>query len=123
MAYTEILNKAYDLADEIKQSHEYKEMLRLNEVIKSEYKEILKNYHKTFEKFDEVLILGGKYHPDFKKVSKAYQEAKIELYEKEEVKTYFKYERKINELLKEISDEIFSSVSKYYKEGGSCSWL
>ena len=41
----------------------------------------------------------------------------------EEVKKYFEYETKINELLSSLSEEICSTVSKYSKKGGSCSWI
>lgn len=123
MSYTEIINITYDLADELKESFEYKEMIRLDIVIKSKYKEELKAYQKSFLKFDEVFTQGGKYHPDFKEVSKKYRLAKEVLFNKEEVKTYFELESKINEILGSISEEVCNTVSKYYSKGGTCSWL
>ncbi len=123
MAYTKIINITYDLADELKESFYYKEMIKLDEIIKTKYKEELKEYHKAFIKFDEVYTYGNTYHPDYKKVISEYQQAKKELFSKEEVKKYFEYERKINEILGSLSDEICNAVSKYSNKGGSCSWF
>lgn len=123
MAYTKIINKTYDLADELKQSFYYQEMIRLDQIIKTKYKKELQSYKENFSKFDEVYSQGGKYHPDFKKVSKDYADAKKELFSKLEVKQYFEYETKINDLLEKISNEICGSISKHYNKGGTCSWL
>ena len=76
MAYTKIINKAYDLADELKETEIYQEMKRLDELIKRKYERELKEYHETFIKFEEVYNVGGIYHPDFKRVSLAYKEKK-----------------------------------------------
>ena len=122
MAYTNIIIKAYDLADELKKSFPYKELKRLDKVIKIKYKKELKEYLETFKIFDDVYSTGGTYHPNFKKASENYRLKKEILFNKKEVKDYFKYESEINEYLKELSNEIFSSVSNYSKiEGGVCS--
>lgn len=121
MAYTKIINKAYDLADELKETEIYQEMKRLDELIKRKYERELKEYHETFIKFEEVYNVGGIYHPDFKRVSLAYKEKKELLFSKEEVKEYFILEGKMNELLKEISQEITSNASNYQEfKGGIC---
>lgn len=123
MAYTKIINKAYDLADELKKTPVYLEMKRLNELIKTKYKKELNDYQKVFSRFDEILNTGGVYHPDFKEVNSLYSEVKTILYSKEEVKEYFKNEQKMNEILKEIADEISLSVSNYKDfKGGFCKW-
>lgn len=124
MAYTNIITKAYDLADELKQSFMCQEIKRLDKVIKTKYQVELKEYQEAFKKFDDVYSTGGTYHPDFKMVSRDYRLKKEKLFNKQEVKDYFKYENEINDYLRELSDEIFSSVSKYYKiKGGVCSWI
>lgn len=124
MAYTNIIIKAYDLVDELKQSFHYQELRRLDKVIKTKYKKELKEYLETFKTFNEVYNTGGTYHPDFKKASKEYRLKKEVLFKKEEVIDYFKYESLINAYLKELSDEIVSSVSNYSNlEGGVCSWI
>lgn len=123
MAYTQIINKAYDLAEELKASPYYQKMVSLDQAIKEQYAKEMADYQKTFQKFDEVFSAGGNYHPDFKKVSSAYQAAKEKLFNKEEVKEYFLNERKLNEILEEISKEITESVSNYNDlKGGVCSW-
>lgn len=121
MAYTEIINKAYDLADELKESKTYQEMKRLDNLIKDKYKIELKQYQDAFLKFDEVFNTGGTYHPDFKEVSNIYRKRKEVLFNKEEVKQYFKYEKEMNKLLNEISNEITNSLSNYKEfKGGIC---
>lgn len=124
MAYTEILIKTYDLADELKESKLYQEIIRLDNLIKEKYQEELKAYKEAFNKFDECFSTGGKYHPDFKDVSKTYQATKEILFSKEEVKAYFLNESKLNEILKEIVIEIRNNVSNYEDlKGGVCSWI
>jgi|SRR5690554_4238842 len=121
MAYTKIINKTYDLADEIKNSELYQEMKKLDKIIKTKYKNELQEYQKTFLLFDEVFSTGGVYHPDFKEVSSKYKTAKETLFIKEEVRKYFACEQKLNEVLKEISDEIKNTVSSYNDfKGGYC---
>lgn len=123
MSYTKIINKAYDLADELKETDIYREMKRLDELIKTKYEKELKEYQKAFLKFDEVFNTGGVYHPDFKEVSALFSKIKTTLYNKEEVKEYFKKEQMMNEILKEIADEISFSVSNYKDfKGGFCKW-
>lgn len=123
MAYTKILNIAHDLATELKQSPTYLELKRLDDLIKTKYGDLLKEYKKTFHKFEVVFNEGGTYHPDFKSVSAAYILAKEALFKKEEVKLYFENEKKMNKYLKDLSDEIKVSISSYndYK-GGICPW-
>lgn len=113
MAYTKIINITYDLADELKTTETYQQMQKLDKIIKTKYKEELENYQQTFKKFDEVFSTGGVYHPDYENVSKPYLEAKKTLFTKEEVKLYFQNERKINKVLKEISDNIRKNITNY----------
>ncbi|NLN50630.1 MAG: hypothetical protein GX149_03280 [Acholeplasmataceae bacterium] len=124
MAYIEIYLKAYQLADELKKSYEYEELKQLNQLLEKKYHVEIENYQKAFQVFQRVLAEGGKYHPDFKEATTNYQEAKKELFEKSEVKKYFQCENRINDYLKELSDEIFKTVSCYYGiKGESCGWL
>lgn len=121
MSHTDIILKAYEVLDAFKETEDYKELLSLNKKIQDKYKQELESYHKHFKRFEEVFNTGGVYHPDFKEVSKAYQEMKITLFEKEEVKRYFLLERIINEKLSAFSSELMASVSNYYNQkGGAC---
>ncbi len=118
-----IIDLAYEVADEIKQSSPYQKMIALDKVIKEKYKNELEVYHKTFNQFDEACKIGLKYYPDAKKVTRAYQEAKTVLYEKDEVKQYFKYENQINDQLEKLSEDLLDAVSNYIKvKGAFCSW-
>lgn len=123
MAYTKILNKTYNLVDEIKKSPTYLKMVELDELIKEKYKNELLDYQNTFVKFDDVFSSGGTYHPNFIEISRAYKKAKEIFFNKEEVKLYFLCEKELNDLLNELSNEISNSVSNYSElKGGICSW-
>lgn len=116
MEYAKIIGLTYDMLDSYKASIEYQKLVELNQFIKTKYKEELETYLQAFKAFDEVFTIGP-YHPDFKEVSKKYQQAKITLFEKEEVKDYFKYERLINEKLEQLSKTINELIPS---EGTSC---
>lgn len=118
MSHTDIILKAYEVLDAFKETEDYKELQYLHEQIQHKYMIELKNYHTHFKRFEEVFNQGGTYHPDFKEVSRTYQETKIVLFEKEEVKRYFLLERTINEKLSAFSFELMASVSNYYNQKG-----
>ena len=64
-----ILEKTYDLANEIKDSKEYKRLLELDKLIKtdSELISLIESFNNVKLKYDEVTKYG-KYHPDLKRV-------------------------------------------------------
>ena len=111
MAYMEIITLTYQWLDELKASKDYQKMVELNNLIKTKYKKELKEYHTTFKQFEAVFKYGT-YHPDFKTVSKQYQQAKIALFETEEVKTYFELEKNINETLNKLSNALNDIIPK-----------
>lgn len=119
MGHTEIINKAHDLLDEYRNSEDFIELKRLNNIINTKYEQEKAMFKKTFKRFDEVFSTGGKYHPDFKEAASSYAKAKKELYEKEEVKQYFILEQRINTELEHFSTTLSNSVSSYFtKKGG-----
>ncbi len=126
---TDIVMKAYDVADEIKAQPNFKEMVRLNKLIDRLYPEEIKAFEKAKETYEEVMSTGGSYHPDFKKVTQALSQAKQTLYDKPEVKAYrdieFDFEKEINGFIFELSEKISDNIPSpnafgIVKKGGSC---
>lgn len=118
-----ILNQTYLLIDEIKNTNEYKTLIKLNSLILTKYRDEIKEYTKTFNIFNEAFKIGKDYYPNFKEVANNYSKAKTNLYEKEEVKKYFELENKINDKLDIISKELIKAVSNYSEvKGAICQW-
>lgn len=105
----DILKKVDELTLEIKAWPEFEELKRLEKQINLKYPNLIKKFKEAELKFEEVSKYKN-YHPDFKKVAKEFQKAKIELYEKKEVKAYFELsfdvERKIQNIINQIASKI-----------------
>ena len=67
----DIIEKTYDLVDEIKAKKSYVRLLELSKIIKSDLNihELIENFQRLNRKFEEVSKYG-KYHPDLKQVQK-----------------------------------------------------
>ncbi len=120
---TEILLKAYEVADEIKRSPDFTELLRLKKHIEENFKEESKAYQIANSKFGEIQVLGGQYHPDFKKTVLELASAKKTLFEKEEVKKYLSLEQKIQADLDDLSRVLASIVSSHVKAPNELGFL
>lgn len=112
----EIIEKTYELVDEIKGSEDYKKLQKLHKIIdtNSEIKELINIFKKYNDKYEEVSKYG-KYHPDLKKVQKQFSEAKTNLYSNKLVKEYKELENRIQKILDNISKELAIGVSKKIK--------
>ncbi|AIO19663.1 hypothetical protein KQ51_01789 [Candidatus Izimaplasma bacterium HR1] len=109
----EIIEKTYELVDEIKQKRKYKRLLELNKEIKKslQIQELINNFQNLNLKFEEVSKYG-KYHPDLKQVQIKFSEAKTNLYTNEIVKEYKELENILQQELDEISSELALNISK-----------
>ncbi len=109
----ETLNITYDLVDEIKSQNNYKRLLVLKEEIdeNSEIQDMIFNFNKMNEKYEEV-IKYGKYHPDLAKVQKEFSKTKELLYTNPVIKEYKTIEKEIQTQLDVISKEIALAISK-----------
>lgn len=110
--FTEIVLKTYDLVDEIKSSKVYVDLINLNKEIELKYEELLNEYHRKFEKFEEAFNIGP-YYPNYKEILKEYQSIKTKLYYKEEVRNYFKLEEELNKYLEDLMSNIFNNISTH----------
>ncbi len=126
---TEMILQAYNVLDEILADPMYLEIKRLDHYIGAHFQNEVETLRKTKSQYDLVMSEGGSYHPDFKATVKAYSEAKIILYSKEEVKKYFELEKEFQDQINDFLAELTQTVSSHIKtpnklgiiaKGGSC---
>ncbi|VEU81222.1 YlbF family regulator [Haploplasma axanthum] len=108
---TDLLLLAYDYVDEFKNKDYYQEYISLSKMIDDKYYDDLIKVNKIKEEYDAVLEYG-RYHPDFKDVTKKYSEAKKKLFEIDDIKRYFELDRIIEEEINEFLNKVTSSISE-----------
>lgn len=113
---TIILEKTYDLVDEIKGTTEYKRLLELDAVLKTDPNLIalIESFQKVKEKYEETSKYG-KYHPDLKGVQLELATIKEEVYTNAIIKEYKQLEKDLQNRLDKISKEIANCVSSKIK--------
>lgn len=111
-----ILEKTYDLVDEIKQTKEYNRLLELDKLLKTDPALIglIDSFNKIKGKYEEVSKYG-KYHPDLKRVQLELAGQKEEVYTNPIIKEYKQLEKDLQNRLDQISKEIANSVSSKIK--------
>jgi len=126
---TEIIMQAYETADEIVSDPRFKRIVTLNKLIDQLYPNEIKAFDEAKIKYDDVMSTGGKYHPDFKKVTKLLSETKAALYNQKEVLEYRQLEREFEQDLNTFIFDMTSKISEHIpspnafgliKKGGSC---
>ncbi|MDI6452927.1 YlbF family regulator [Peloplasma aerotolerans] len=126
---TDIIIQAYHVLDEIKGDSKYIEIKALDQLICKKYEKEIENFQKAKQNYDQVMTDGGGYHPDFKEAVKQFSDTKTILYNKDEVKQYFKVEKEFQDELNTFLFELTQSVSNHIKtpdkmgiikKGGSC---
>ena len=114
MRYFELCEKSSLFAKEIIDSNDFVELLRLKEEISKSIPELLENFKKAKEKYEEVIEYST-YHPDYKKVKMELVKAKEALYTNPLVIEYKRYEKIIQEKMNEASKEILNAISNNIK--------
>lgn len=117
-----VLNKVYDLVDEIKSKEEYIRLLELKKIMENDsfIVDLINKFNKCKVKFEEVSKYG-KHHPDLKKVKLELSNIKFEVFTNEIISEYKKLEKQIQKILDDVSRQIAQSVSlkiKYPNEMG-----
>ncbi|WP_426447268.1 YlbF family regulator [Paenibacillus sp. S-38] len=131
-----LLLGSYELADYIKQSAETADYLYWKERKDAdpEVRALVKEFGKSKERFEECERFGH-YHPNYHEALDAVKEVQSRLEAVESVRRFMEAERKLDELLYEVSEMIARSVSDTIKvpsndplastggcsSGGSCS--
>ena len=104
---------ALEYTNIIKNTKEYQEYKRLKDLIDIKYSNLIIDF-----KTKESLYLEAKkyeaFHPNFKDIQNNFVMAKKKLYEKTEVKEFFKYERIIQKMLNEDINELKNSISNKF---------
>jgi cell fate (sporulation/competence/biofilm development) regulator YlbF (YheA/YmcA/DUF963 family) len=112
----QIQNEANQLANMILSSElaeEYRicqARLRQNQ----EVKQLIADFAKIKEQYEDVQRFG-KYHPDYREISKKMRDAKRELDLHDDVAAFKKAETELQAILDEVSIEIGQAVSKHVK--------
>lgn len=117
-----VLNKVYDLVDEIKSRKEYIRLLELKKIMENDplIVSLITDFNKCKVKFEEVSKYG-KHHPDLKKVQLELASIKTKVFTNEIIGEYKKLEKEIQKILDDVSRKIAQSVSpkiKYPNEMG-----
>ncbi len=112
----QILEKVYDVVDEMKNSDAYKRLMELKQLMEQspEVQAKAALFQKQYERYEEVKRYG-KFHPDLKTTQKVFQEAKIALYEDLFVSEYKQLEQTIQKELDTISKTIATTISHKIK--------
>ena len=110
MRYFELCEKSVDFAKEIMETEEFKELLRVKEEISLTIPNLLEDFKKAKEKYEEVSVYSA-YHPDYRKVKLELVKAKEALYTNELVIKYKKLEKEIQEKMNAASKEILKAIS------------
>lgn len=112
----EVIEKTYELIEEIKSTPKYKRLMKLKEIIESDQsiRDLIQSFQKWNAKFEEVSKYG-KYHPDLKQVQLSFKEAKEKLYTNIVVREYKSLENDLQKELDHISASIAQAISKKIK--------
>ena len=108
----ELINQAFLVGQEIKNTEDYKRLIELKKIIDSKYSKEINAFKEHTEEYNKLILSNDKYSSKFKESSSNLIDSKVSLYVKEEVVEYFKIERIIQEELNKFSKEIAKAVSK-----------
>ena len=114
MRYFELCDKSARYAEEIMSSNEFVELLKLKDQISNEIPEILEEFKKAKEKYEEV-SKDSSYHPDLEKTRARLVKAKENLYTNPLVIRYKELEKEIQKQLNLVAQEIAEVISDNIK--------
>ncbi len=111
-----VLQRVYDLVDEIKSKKEYIRLKELKEILDNDesLKKLILDFNKAKDKYSEVSKYG-EHHPDLEKVRNTLAQSKNALFTNEVVSEYKVLEKEIQKLLDEISRKLALSISPKIK--------
>lgn len=111
-----LLDEAENLANLVLQSEPAEEYRLRYHILKNDKnaQRIISQFSKTKELYEDVQRFG-KYHPDYRKISKDMREIKRELDLNESIANFKKAENELQSLLDEISVQVGQAVSEHVK--------
>lgn len=131
MTDVNILQESHQFSETILESDTFHKYVELKQQVQSnkEAQSMLRHFHGLKESYDEVQRFG-KYHPDFKKITKDVREYKRELDTHPLIAEYKSAEKELEGLLNEVSQIIALAVSPeikvptgnpFFDQASSCS--
>lgn len=108
----QVIEKVYDVIDEMKQSSSYKRLLVLRQQI--EESDAIQEKVNAFQQWNDAyndVKKYGKYHPDLQQTRSRFRHAKQTLYEDPIVAEYKQLEQAIQQQLDSISMQIAHAIS------------
>lgn len=113
---SELLQKTYELIDEIKSLKQYKRLKELSLIINQnqEIRTMIETFNKYKLKYEEASKYGS-HHPDLKQIQINLKDAKEILYNNDIIKEYKDCEKQIQSILNNVSKEIAQTVSNKIK--------
>lgn len=112
----DILQEAFDFSEVITSSEIFHKYIEAKHALEQDEKAQakIKEFQVLKEKYDEVQRFG-KYHPDFRTVTKDVREWKREMDTYPSIADFKKAENELNDLLVEVSSIIANAVSPHIK--------
>lgn len=92
--------------DTIKDNKVYQDLIKTYKLIKDKYYYLLSEFIIAKDNFTKA----NKYYPNYEVLKTKYQEAKIKLYEKEEVKEYFFLQHELEDLINTDIKELYEDL-------------
>lgn len=114
MRYFELCEKSINFANEIMKTDEFKRLLEIKKEISEKIPEVLKEFNKAKEKYEEVSKYSL-YHPDLERVRTRLVKAKEALYTNPLVIKYKELEKEIQKKLNLVAHEIAEVISANIK--------
>ena len=103
----ELLDATYKEVEEIKNLDEYKRLVELNDRIKIELKDLIKDFNETKALLEKE---NNKYSNNYKELCNKLSNLRIQLEKEELVKEYHKYEKILNKYLDNLKNEMVKAV-------------
>lgn len=116
MTNADILEETYSFGEIITSSEVFHIYMKAKQQLEQDKgaQDMIRNFRHLKEKYDEVQRFG-KYHPDFKTVTKDVREAKRQLDTHPSIADFKKAEKELEQLLGEVSMIIADAVSPNIK--------
>ena len=105
---TELLNATYEEIELIKNLDAYKALVKTNELIKVELKDLINEFNETKKEYEAEQ--DNKYSTRYKELSQKLSELRIKIESEPLVIEYHKYESIINEYLETLKKEMLMAV-------------
>ena len=105
----ELEKAVLSLSEKIKELEEVKRLKELNTIIDNKYADLILEFNKAKSEYDEAKKYDS-YYPGFEQIKERLQKARIALNSKQEVIEYKRLERRLDEILRDVSKKIKEGI-------------